>query len=193
VAGPSDDVLREAGQIATRVARRYLMTDRRGEAVSADDVAQDVLIALLKQDLDAIDNWRAWVNQAARNRAIDIVRRGTDQGALWDDEVSAPPAALRASGTSAFGMWSSVEKVLLETLSNRDRELLLAHVDGASNAELARDFGLADAATVATTLSRIRRKVRAAFPGRAGILELLGPPPRVYDVDNTKRKRPYAG
>jgi DNA-directed RNA polymerase specialized sigma24 family protein len=80
VAGPSDDVLREAGQIATRVARRYLMTDRRGEAVSADDVAQDVLIALLKQDLDAIDNWRAWVNQAARNRAIDIVRRGTDPG-----------------------------------------------------------------------------------------------------------------
>ena len=80
-------------------------------------------------------------------------------------------------------MWSSVERVLLATLSDRDRQMLLAHVDGASHADLARDFGLADAASVATTLTRIRRKVRIAFPDRADVLELLGPPPRVYDVD----------
>ena len=81
-------------------------------------------------------------------------------------------------------MWSSVERVLLKTLSDRDQQMLLAHVDGASHADLARDFGLADAASVATTLTRIRRKVRIAFPGRSDVLELLGPPSRVYDVDN---------
>src|SRR4051794_4862835 len=112
-------MLREAATIATGVARRYLMTDRRGEAVTADDVAQDVLIAFLRQDVDNLDNWRAWVNRAARNRALDVARAGRDGDGLPDDvNGSAPPMALREVGGSAFGIWSSVEKVLLTTLSD---------------------------------------------------------------------------
>lgn len=182
---PDDAMLREAATIATRVARRYLMTDRRGEAVAPDDIAQDVLIAFLRQDVDNLENWRAWVNHVARNRAIDVVRAGRDASGLPDDNgTSAPPRALRELGGSAAGIWSSVQRDLLATLSDRDREMLLAHADGASNADLARDFGLADAASVATTLTRIRRKLRVAFPDRADVLELLGPTPRVYDIDN---------
>ncbi|KQT01272.1 RNA polymerase sigma factor [Cellulomonas sp. Leaf395] len=185
---PDDAMLREAATIATRVAGRYLMTDRRGEAVTPDDVAQDVMIVFLRQDIDSLENWRAWVNRAARNRSIDVVRAGWDARGLPDDGTSAPPVGMRDVGPSAVGIWDSVERTLLATLSDRDRQLLLAHVDGASHAELARDFGLADAASVATTLTRIRRKVRDAFPDRAGVLELLGPPPRVYDVDNRGRR-----
>ena len=186
---PDDAMLREAATIAAGVARRYLMTDRRGEAVTPDDVAQDVLIAFLRQDVDTLENWRAWVNRAARNRAIDVVRSGPgrERAARRRDLRATGRAARRrpqcrsASGTRSSGCSWRRSPTAIGSCS-------LAHVDGASHAELARDFGLADAASVATTLTRIRRKVRDAFPDRADVLELLGPPPRVYDVDNRGRR-----
>lgn len=72
---------------------------------------------------------------------------------------------------------------VLSVLSDRDAELLLAHLDGVPNAELAERFDLANAATVSVTLTRIRAKIRAAFPSMQ-LRELLGEVPRVYDLEH---------
>jgi hypothetical protein len=65
---------------------------------------------------------------------------------------------------------------VLDGITERDRELLTAHAEGATNAELAERFGLADGNSAAVTLSRIKRRLRERFP------EIAADPshPRLY-------------
>jgi len=171
MAAPSEAQLVEARTIALHAAKRQLGTSPD----EADDVAQMVLVAFLDQDVDLLTNWRGWVARAARNRAIDQQRRSRD--GYWDSERfegSAPPKKMRSLGPSATGMWPSIWETLTATLNETEREMLLASLDGASNAEIATDFGYANANTVGVTLSRLRGKVRAAFVDRERVLDLLG-------------------
>jgi RNA polymerase sigma factor (sigma-70 family) len=170
---PTDDQLHEARAIALRVANRYL------EPASglADDVAQATLVKFVDIDLHRAGNWRAWVNRVARNEAIDHLRR--EKTHWWgvtdvDASPSAPPKPLREVGPSAAGMWPQIITKLTETLGDREREMLLASLDGASNDDIARVFGYANGRSVAVILTRARAKVRAAFTDRQEVLELLG-------------------
>ena len=173
-ASPTDDQLHEARAIALRVANRYL----EPATGLADDVAQATLVKFVDVDLDGLGNWRAWVNRVARNEAIDHLRR--EKNHWWgvtdlDASPSAPPKQLREVGPSAAGMWPQIITKLTETLGDREREMLLASLDGASNDDIARDFGYANGRSVAVILTRARAKVRAAFTDRQEVLKLLGP------------------
>ena len=167
------DQLEEARAIAYRVACRYLDPATR----LSDDVAQATIVKFLQVDLATLDNWRAWVNRVARNEAIDHLRREEKYWHGIDDRdisPSAPPKQMRDIGPSAAGMWPQILDKLTETLSEREREMLLASLDGASSADIAHDFGYANGRSVAVVLTRIRAKVRAAFSDRNEVLGLLG-------------------
>lgn len=166
----TDADFQEARAIAVRVAGRYLPPDT-GEA---EDVAQSVLLKLLQTDIDAIRDWRAWVNRVARNLAIDRLRRWRHISTGPEVDPSAPPRNLIAAGPSARAMWPSIWLQLTKDLDDREREMLLASLDGASSADIARDFGYASANSAAVTLHRIRAKVRSSYADRQGVLRLLG-------------------
>ena len=134
---------------------------------------------MLKDPAEVTD-WRPWVWKTARNAAIDQIRDRKRRGGpvaqidAGDDEAPAPPTRAWARGPSQAGMWPAVWEAFTDALSERERTLLLADLDGASYAELAEDFGYANANSVSVTLTRIRRKLRAAYPTRRDVLDLLG-------------------
>ncbi len=61
-----------------RELRAYLVR-RVGDLAVADDIAQDVFLAALKQfekaDNGRVHQWRAWLFQVARNKAVDYIRQ----------------------------------------------------------------------------------------------------------------------
>lgn len=144
----------------------------------AEEVAQETTLRLSRQDGDGLRDWRGWVWTVARNRALDVLRQ--QQGRR--DILERHKPRERDVGPSEQGMRDAVLSQVLSVLSDRDAEMLLASLDGVPNAELAERFGLANASTVAVTLSRIRRKIRDAFPS-AELRALLGDMPRVYDIN----------
>ena len=152
--------------------------------VEAEDVAQDTVIKLMEQDLETLDSWRSWVWTVARRRALDLVRRDDRRREILGEQRHRD----RDVGPSAAGMRDHAMDQVLSVLSDRDAELLLAHLDGVPNGELAERFGLAGAATVSVTLTRIRKRIRDAFPS-AQLRELLGEVPRVYDVEERRGPR----
>lgn len=166
------DVLGQAWSIAHRAAATAV---REHEA---EDVAQDTVLLLTEQDLSELRDWRSWVWTVARRRALDLARQ--EQGRR--DILMRQRVRERDIGPSDQGVRDAALTRVLCVLSDRDAALLLAQLDGASNAELAERFGLANAATVSVTLTRIRTKIREAFP-TAELRELLGEVPRVYDID----------
>jgi RNA polymerase sigma-70 factor (ECF subfamily) len=172
VSVPSD-LYGEALSIAVRAAGTANLT-----ADDAEDVAMDTVERLLEQDLSTLDNWRGWVWTVARRRALDLVRRDHRRGDILREQRHRD----RDLGPSAQGMRDHAMAQVLSVLSDRDEALLLAQLDGVPNAELAEQFGLANAATVSVTLNRIRGRIRAAFPS-ADLRELLGDVPRLYDAE----------
>jgi RNA polymerase sigma factor (sigma-70 family) len=166
------DVLAQAWSIAHRAAATAVRDHE------AEDVAQDTVLLLTEQNLSELRDWRSWVGKVARNRALDVARR--EHGRR--DILQRHRVREREVGPSEQGMRDAALGQVLSVLSDRDAALLLAHLDGATNAELAERFGLANAATVSVTLTRVRTKIRDAFPS-AELRELLGEAPRVYDID----------
>lgn len=166
------DVLAQAWAIAHRAAATVVRDH------DAEDVAQDTVSRLTEQNLSELRDWRSWVWTVARRRALDLVRQEEARRRILDQH----PPRVRDVGPSEQGVRDAAMGQLLSVLSDRDAALLLAHLDGAANAELAELFGLASAATVSVTLTRIRAKIRAAFPSDE-LRDLLGEVPRVYDVD----------
>jgi RNA polymerase sigma factor (sigma-70 family) len=129
-----------------------------------EDIAQDVVLRWLMQDPPPQD-WRAWVATVARNRVRDVM--GAERGGreLPDGRVD----QLVELGTRIYGPSAQVIdrhqlRQMLGPLSERELEVLLHSLDGASNAEIADWLGYASAASVATLLSRTKRKIRDANP-----------------------------
>lgn len=156
----------EAVGIARSVAHKYLAKGLPEAAL--DDVAQEAITRLLAQDPPP-SNWQAWLNTASGRIAIDMLRK--DKPGLRDDEPgedASPRKALErflveGIPTSAQPTLSDQIDRLLAGLSDRDRDLLWASVDGRSRAELAEEFGMKNAAVVSSTLDRIRRTVVKEF------------------------------
>ncbi len=185
---PSESTLAEAHRVALRVARSVL-GEGVHDGVDAHDVAQEVLVRFAGLDPSTIANWQAWVTTAARRRALDVIRAEKRHGHaaldLFDGEDNPPgraplPRRLRALGASAEPVSRLALRSLATHLNDRERKVLWAHLDGWSNREIAQGLGYASADAVAVTLTRIRSKVRAAFPPGPERHLLLGETPRVY-------------
>lgn len=132
------------------------------DADRAQDLAQEAFARVLDQ---APNNPRAWVFAVAGNLARDevrsVVRRKKHLTLLKSEATMAlagpdPVEAIDRDERIAAG------QAALETLTDRDREVLLLWDAGLNYTEIAERTGLAVGA-IGTTLSRARRRLVAAY------------------------------
>lgn len=178
---PSEEQIAEAQRIARRAAEGVLRgVDREG--IGADDVVQDVMMRFIKLDLTAVDNWRAWVTSAAKNRSRDIKRAEGRHRGPNDDDVDETAARVGSwvMGPSAAAMNKEMVRLVLAVLDPQEQQMLLRQSEGASNDEIAAEFGYANGRSAAVAISRAKKKVRDRFHDRAEILQPQRPygPPR---------------
>ncbi len=135
----------------------------------ARDLAQETFVRALNRELE---NPRAWLfavaSNLARDEARSAIRRRKHLALLKDD-------LLAAEGRRAAGADEELERAetmsavrrALESLSERDREVLLLWDGGLDYREIAKLTGLAVGA-VGTTLARARRRLVEAFEKEEG-------------------------
>jgi RNA polymerase sigma factor (sigma-70 family) len=171
---PTSVEISEAMRIAGARAEREL-GERAWEGRSAEDVVQEVMLRFAALDLDEVGNWRAWVETTTRNACFDIRRRERRRN-VHPDHVAdvARRIAGWVLGPSAQAMAPRLAVFVLEGLSEREQAILLRHAAGASNEEIAAEFGYATPRSAAVAISRARKKVRDRFD-EAGRAEILDP------------------
>ncbi|HVT64342.1 MAG TPA: hypothetical protein VHD81_04250 [Mycobacteriales bacterium] len=161
-------------EIAIRSARRY------SPRCPAEDIAQDVVEKWLRQDPKPA-KWKGWVVAVTRNQVHDVMGRQPAAKELAVDFDAVDDH--RILGVALFGPSAAViarEQLrrLLGNLPPAECRVLVASLDGLTNAEIAEAFGYANSAAVATVLSNAKGRIRAAHPDVDW--EIL--PQRLYDV-----------
>lgn len=132
------------------------------DADRAQDLAQEAFARVLDH---APDNPRAWVFAVAGNLARDEVRsvvRRKKHLTLLKSEATEMVAEADPVDAIERDEQVAAARAALETLSDRDREVLLLWDAGLSYPEIAERTGLAVGA-IGTTLSRARRRLVAAY------------------------------
>jgi RNA polymerase sigma-70 factor (ECF subfamily) len=131
-----------------------------GDHASAEDVTQEVFVALWERPEayePARGALRAWLCTVARNRGIDLVRRGRTRQRVTQLVAAVPP---EVDDPEAPLVWQSVVKVLrtaIAELPTAQREaLLLAYFGGRTYREVAAELGVAEG----TAKSRLRLALR---------------------------------
>ncbi len=159
MASSAEERLAQARQFALERARQHRVEPY------AEDVAQEAVLRLLNQDPQP-DNVEAWLTRVVSNLVHDKRRRDLRRRPAMDAESSSLDSREEGSRRSGEpGLSSQVAERLrideaLAGLSDRDRSLLAAHLEGVPNGQLADQFGLANARVAAVSLARIRRRVR---------------------------------
>jgi RNA polymerase sigma factor (sigma-70 family) len=132
------------------------------DAERAEDLAQEVFVRALAH---RPEKPRAWVFAVAANLARDearaAVRRKRHLTLLKGDPVAQPAFELSADERVEHDEQVAAVQDALETLTPRDREILLLWDAGLSYPEIAAQTGLAVGA-VGTTLARARKRLVAA-------------------------------
>jgi DNA-directed RNA polymerase specialized sigma24 family protein len=145
----------------------------------AEDVAQDVVERWLRQDPKPIA-WRGWVRTVAIRRVNDLMSADRSAREMPFDPDGEAYAAL---GGAVYGPSGAVIDRLrlasmLGELAPAECRVLVAHLRGLSNNEIATELDYATSASVATILNRAKTRVRDANPHLD--LELVAQ--RMYDV-----------
>jgi RNA polymerase sigma factor (sigma-70 family) len=180
---PNDDEIRRAEQIARRAAVRHLQ-GRAWEGIDPEDVIQEVLLRFAQLDLDEIANPDAWITTATRNRCRDVreaarrhnqrqIGAGPNPDVLRVDEIR--DVVMSVVGPSQAAIAPQVLAYALAELSDREREILLWHADGWTNAEVAAHFGYATPQSAAVAITRAKQKVRQRFESASQRRELVNP------------------
>lgn len=146
----------------------------RGD-VDAEDVAQDVAFQFAGMEPKPLA-WKGWTATATRHRLIDLARQRApipvgDDALFRRIKCGPGPSA----GVLARRQWKEV----LDVLGPAERRVLNDHLSGATNPELAERYGYASAEVVASTVHRVKRKLRSRFPDLHFDLE----PQRVYPTE----------
>ena len=153
-----------ARQFAQRIARA-----RTGDAEIAEDIAQEVMLRLYQHPERPL-NLEAWITRVVANRVNDLWRaQGRRPRGLQYEDIS-PSEAVTAflsvpfASPSYMGVLSQyIDQIwdeLGQVLSERELDVMRLTVAGVPQADIAEALGFAGPASVKTTLSRIRRKVR---------------------------------
>jgi len=133
----------------------------------AQELAQEVFVRVLD---DEPDNPRAWLFSVAANLARDevrmVIRRRKHLTLIKaeTDDVDPTPDPVEAIDLTDR---RAAAQQALETLSERDREVLLLWDAGMDYTEIAEQTGLAVGA-IGTTLSRARKRLVAAYDAAHG-------------------------
>lgn len=142
---------------------RYL--DRlSGDPDLAADIAQEAFVRLYRRGEIPGDS-RAWLGTVASNLFRDERRRSQRRLRLLSSQppeltLGAPTPAADASVLAAERR--SAAREALETLSSRDRQMLLLRHEGYSYREIARTLGIAETG-IGTQLVRATAAFRAAY------------------------------
>jgi len=137
----------------------------------AEDLAQEVFIRAMNHNPEKP---RAWIFAVASNLARDearaAVRRKKHLTLLTNDPVTLARPATGADDIVEQEEAMSHVQTALDSLSARDREVLLFWDAGLSYQEIAQQTGLALGA-VGTTLARARRRLVEAYDSQEGATE----------------------
>jgi RNA polymerase sigma factor (sigma-70 family) len=151
--------------------RRYL--DRlTGDPDLAADLAQSAFVRLYQRGTMP-DEPAAWLITVAMNAFRDTHRRGERRAALvseYGDDVIAPAAPADAEDTVIADESRARVRRALDTLSERDRTLLLLRHEGYSYRELARIVGVSET-SVGTLLLRATHAFRTTFLAHTDALD----------------------
>ncbi len=158
------DYFARARQFAQRIARA-----RTGDADLAEDIAQEVMLHLYMQP-ERPRNLEAWITRVVVNRVTDLWRtQGRRPHRVQYEEISAKDAvamflSVHFASPSYVGVLSQyIDQIwdeLRVVLSEQELALMRLTASGLSQAQIADELGYAGPASVKSTLSRIRRKVR---------------------------------
>lgn len=153
--------LYEAHAFALARARRLIQ-----DSHTAQDVAQDAMIRLLVQDSPPA-NIEAWLTRVVTNLANDHHRQ--------QNRRQPPPGAIGEGGLPeerdlldrGLAKWVSGPALdaiklqnVLDSLNQRERQILTLHLQGWTNSEIADELGYANEASVRTQLSRTKSRIR---------------------------------
>lgn len=133
------------------------------DADRAEDLAQEVFMRALQH---RPEKPRAWVFAVAANLARDearaAIRRRKHLTLMTHDPDQGPSPTIAPDDSVEHDEQVSAVKEALETLTPRDREVLILWDGGLSYPEIAQQTGLAVGA-VGTTLARARRRLVDAY------------------------------
>lgn len=162
---------RAARILTTRLAPMVLRVAQRmlGDMTEAEDVTQEAMLRLWRQAVD----WRygearvsTWLYRVTANLCTDRLRKRRRQ-ALND---GTQPASGAVAPTALAGLQQkerlSALDAALQDLPDRQRyAVVLRHIEGLSNAEIAKVFGVGVEA-VESLVARGKRALKAALDGR---------------------------
>jgi RNA polymerase sigma-70 factor, ECF subfamily len=138
-----------------------------GDADAAEDVAQESFVRLLRQNLTE-DEVRPWLFTVAMNLVRDRARK-TDrrQRLLTGAPQLVKPGPLPDEDLERSERIAAVRSVL-DTLPERDRQLLLMREEGFKYEEIAQVVGVAPA-SVGTLIARALRRFVEAYRAREAV------------------------
>lgn len=162
---PSQPAVPEAA--ALRAAVRRFIGSRVSDSATADDLAQEVLIKVLKSLPQARDPRRlmGWVIQIARNTVADFYRKAKPTEEFDEQRFASPLAPGQTIGEEEESLLREelqayIRSVVQELPPKYREALVLTLYDGLSQVELARRLGL----SVSAAKSRVQR-ARAMVQG----------------------------
>jgi RNA polymerase sigma-70 factor (ECF subfamily) len=145
-----------------RTARRLL-----GDEAEAEDVAQEAMLRLWR----IAPEWRAgearvstWLYRVAVNLCTDRLRRrrGVGLDAIAEPEDGAPGAA---AGLMEADRMAALDAALMALPERQRQAVVLRHIEGLANPEIAEIMGLGVEAVESLT-ARGKRNLAAALAGR---------------------------
>lgn len=137
-----------------------------GDADTADDIAQETFVRLLRQTMPE-DEVRPWLFTVATNLVRDGVRKAGRRQRLLATENFLPSAVPRPDEeTDRMERVAAVRKALAR-IPLRDRQLLLMREEGFTYEEMARAAGVAPG-SVGTLLGRALKRFVQVYQAQEG-------------------------
>ncbi len=139
-----------------------------GDADAAEDTAQEAFVRLLERGVRGEPaGLRAWLFKVATHVVRDRARVESNRARLL--AANAVPEGVEREPVEEMDRSRRVAAVrgALDSLSERDRTLLLMREEGFAYLELAEAIGV-EPTSVGTLLARARRKFAEAVEGRSG-------------------------